>query len=402
MNRAALLSFGPSKRPFLDRVAASPTLNSLWQNQSCENLQINCAETLPLPIRTKKQIRSDVAEANKGSFSASITAKLAIAYGKELAGFYKHGVMTVWRNQMRVRQLRRKDYKLGGYLDRKGVETEIAVPSFPELTKAMAQLVYIRAMENKTYTDSKAGELVRRDLALTAPLLVLFTMTRAEYQLLRRTPADFVRLPLFAVIATIFMELTPIFCYAFPEVTPLTCILPSLLPKIWRPQARQSLKKAVTESIKRDSVDDFAMRTAYNLPSKVLQALALCLRLKTKYIPSALFPDSVLRNRLQAHFLYLLVDNYYLSGLNGNGNIWDLTPQELLLACLERNLVEDTKEAARIFGNGTPEELSKFMDVMRLDLLLFIANFELCNVGYLAVKSMLPETETEAVLEWRR
>lgn len=404
MNRASLLSFG-NKTQFLQLVAQSPALKSLWATKTLSSVEksdtsINCIESLPLVIRSKNQITQDVSAAGNRS-ALGIKLRLGMTYARELARFYKHGVMAVWTNQRHLRLLKRKKYKLSGVLDRTGTEVDIAIPTFKDLTKSMAQQVYIRSMEDGAVEGAKKDELVRWDASpKVSPRL--FSMTRAEYQLLKRTPADFAKIPLFAVIATVFMELTPLVCYVFPELTPLTCILPSILPRIWRPKTRDALRNAVEKEIADSSVEDFAMKTAFNLPPKTLRALALCLRLKSKYIPTTIFPESILRNRLQSHFLYLLVDNYYLSGLNGGGNLWDLTTQELVLACLERNLIDNTRELVKIMNSATTHDKQVFLDSLRLKLLLFIANFKASNVGYLAVDHMLPEPESSVMMEWRK
>lgn len=408
MNRAALLSFG-NKPHFLQQVAQSPALKGLWAAKTLASNEpvddptrantVNCSESLPLAIRSKAQIQSEITASNPKKSGLGIKFRLGMAYAKELARFYRHGVAVVWGNQRRVRILRRQKYKLTGVLDRYGNEVDISVPTFNDLTKTMAQQVYIRSVEDGAVEGALKDELVRWDVVpKVSPQL--FSMSRAEYQLLRRTPADFAKIPLFAVIATIFMELTPLVCYAFPELTPLTCILPSILPRIWSPKHKDTLKAAVEKDIKSTSFDDFAMKTAFNLPPKTLQALALCLRLKSKYVPTMIFPESVLRRRLQAHFLYLLVDNYYLSGLNGGGSLWDLTPQELTLACLERNLVDNTKELVRISSSGAIHEKQALFDGLRLKLFLFISNFKASNVGYMAIEHLLPNPESSTVMEW--
>ncbi|RKP29328.1 hypothetical protein METBISCDRAFT_31743 [Metschnikowia bicuspidata] len=408
MNRAALLSF-TSKARLLEHVAHSPTLASLWA-QSDKPEQLNCLRSLPLAIRSKQQVDADMAAANIGAPRVAIKFRLGWAYAQELGRFYKHGLTAVWQNFKETRHLCKSGYKHTGVLGRSGADTAVMVPSFNELSKAMAQQVYMRAVEDKAHRDATRGGVVRREdkssLSLIGQLALaltrsLFNLTRAEFQLLRRTPADFMRLPLFAVIAMVFMEVTPLVCYAFPEVTPLACVLPSILPRVWPSKNRLAVQKAVHAEMVNESADDFAMKTAYSIPPKTLRALAQCLRLKSKYIPTAMFPDFILRKRLHSHFLYLLVDNFYLGGLNGNGNLWDLVPQELVLACLERNLVQDSKALADTTAKGTAAEQKLAMDDLRLKLALFIANFESCNVGYLAVDHLLPDVETEAVMRWR-
>lgn len=397
MNKAALLNFGPDKRQFLEQLAKSPILQSLWAKELTGNL-INCNESLPIDIRTKAEVNADIAAANKSSSGIGLKVKQGYQYAKELGKFYKHGISVVWNNQKKVRLLKKNKYKLTDVVDKSGKEMEISVPSFQDLTKTMAQQVYMRSVENKAY-EKLVDKLIAGKSHSPSEL---FSMSRNEYQLLRRTPPDFIKIPLFALLAFIFVETTPVFCYIFPEITPLTCVLPFILPRIWRPQDQKALARTAREEVENKSLDLVSMKTAFGVSPQLLKLLVLSLCLKLKYIPAVFYPESVLRHKLHSHYLYLIVDNYYLSGLNGNGNVWDLSPQEVLSACLERNLVENSKAVAKIINSGTTDEKVANLAYLRLKLVRFIADFESCNVGYLAIEPLLPKIETEKLLEWRK
>ena len=397
---SGLFKYGSLQKQLLSQINRSPLLQSLWANQN--GTAVNSPSTLPLDMRSKDEIYKNVNMQNAGKLGIEVKAKQGFAYAKELMKFYKHGVSAVWQNNKKVRKLKNEGYKLLGLLDRAGKEQGIKIANLEALTKYMAQAIYMNLMENRAEKDATTGDVIRTDRALEACVSPrLFNMSRAEFQMIRRTPRDFMKIPMFAVIFTIFMEMTPVFCYAFPEVTPLTCVLPLILPRIWRSEPLQKLQLEITEA-KIGPVDDYVMKTAFNMPLEHVRLVCASLRLKTKYIPNSLFPEFVLRKRLHDHFNYLSVDNYYLSGLNGDGNVWDLSVQELVSACLERNLVPDCKQLVEILSKGPIEKRTDALDELRLKLVRFIADFGSANVGYLAVAHLLESPDMKTVRNWRK
>ena len=185
----------------------------------------------------------------------------------------------------------------------------------------------------------------------------------------------------------IFVEMTPILCYAFPEITPLTCVLPSILPRLWDSKSAAKVRQLRSDESK---VEDWALETAYNIPYESLVPLTGQLGLRSKYLPSAFYPESYLRNKLHRYYNYLVVDNYYLSGLNGNGNVWDLTDEELVQASLERCLISDVGAFVKIPPEAKAAELKK----LRLKLLRAIIDMDNFSVGYLTVGHLLGEIES--------
>lgn len=400
MSKFASLLFlwGTLKKAFSDQVSRSQILTSLWQKTDAKT--INSPGTLPLEILSKEQIYEKVAK-QKGSAGPLLKMNQGFSYAKELVKFYRHGVLSVWQNNKKMKQIRKKKFKIGGQLENSGQETAISLPNFNELTKHMAQALYMNFVENRTKAENTSSDVVRADNTVTKVLdHGLFQLTRAEYQLLRRTPSDFAKIPMFAILVTIFMEMTPVVCYAFPEVTPSTCVLPSIVPRIWNSKSGKKLRATVTKETV-SSLDDYAVKTAFNLPLEHVHLLADTLRLKSKYIPSSLYPESVLRDRLQDYYNYLTVDNYYLSGLNGDGNLWGLNISELILACLARNLVDDIEGLVKIQSLGAAEEKREELERLRLKLFQFIVNFQQCNIGYLAIGHLLPQPDGSAITAWR-
>lgn len=390
-----LFTWNLPRKAFTDQASKSQILSSLWSVKN--GTSINSTGTLPLEIPTKDEIYANVAE-NRGNNAKFLKMTQGLSYAKELVKFYRHGVSVVWENNKKVRSLRKKQFKVVNVLDNKGNQVSTPLPRFNRLLKEMAQALYINFVENRTKAEKTTGEVVRTDSVPVKFDPELFLVSRAEFQLLRRTPSDFAKIPLFAVLAAIFMEMTPLLCYAIPEVTPLTCVLPSIIPRIWNSKSGKKLRQEVQNV---GDLDDFALKTAYNLPLRHVHLLADTLRLKSKYVPVKFYPESVLRDRLQNYYNYLTVDNYYLSGLNGDGNIWNLDTSELVLAALERNLVEDIDEFVKIQSSGTIEARLRELEVLKLKLFQSVVNLQQNNVGYLAIGHLLPEPET-SVVKWRK
>lgn len=390
-----LFVWGNLQKLFAAQSAKSQILTSLWKQSSGDS--VNSPGTLPMDIASKEEIYAEVAAKNGPSTFLKVSQ--GVSYAKELIKFYKHGVSVVWQNNKKARHLRRQKYKTRE-MNHAGDTVDVILPSFPRLTKSMSQTLYMNFIENRTNNENTASEVVRAGEVARTYDNDIFRISRAEYQLLRRTPRDFIKIPMFAVLSTIFMEMTPILCYAFPEVTPSTCVLPSILPRIWSDKAGQRLRTEISAHVQ--SVEDYAAKTAYNMPLKHVQMLADVLKLKSKYIPLTMYPESVLRARLQDYYNYLMVDNYYLSGLNGDGNVWDLDIQELVRACLERNLVEDIGGLVKTQSLGSREARLEQLELLRLKLFELVVNFQRCNIGYLAIGHMLPAPDVQTIQGWRK
>ncbi|SGZ54080.1 CIC11C00000001211 [Sungouiella intermedia] len=388
------------KKAFTSQVSKSQILKSLWKKSTATS--VNSPNTLPLDIPSKEDIYANIAkeQAAKGTKSPFLKMNQGFSYAKQLISFYRHGVSVVWQNNKKMKEIRKRKYKLEDQLDRAGVETDVVLPRFTPLANTLAQVLYMNFVENRSKNENTSSDVIRTDKAVATTVDEgLFLLTRAEFQLLKRTPSDFAKIPMFAVLVAIFMEMTPVLCYTFPEVTPSTCVLPSILPRIWNSKTGKKLRESITAE-SAAPLDDYAMKTAYNMPLEHVHLLTGALRLKSKYIPLAMYPESVLRARLQNYYNYLTVDNYYLSGLNGGGNLWGLDISELVLACLERNLVDDIDALVKIQSLGTLEEKKAEIESLQMKLFQSIANFQNCNIGYLAIGHLLPKPDI-GVEKWR-
>lgn len=386
-------AFGTLQAAFRSRLQSSPLLSALWRK--FPDAAINCPPTLPMNISSREQLYAEVKN-EKPRLAPALHLAQTMAYAKQLLRFYRHGISAVWKNAQEARRLRRRQYKIGPWLDRTGNDGAISVPRFRVLSNAMAQALYMDGV----LRQAPAGDVIRHDANTDGQpedRPGLFQMPRRDFQLLHRSPHDIAKLPLFAVLATVFGEMTPLLCWAVPEIMPLTCCLPLLLPRVWRTEPLSKLHALVKAEA---SPEDYAQKTAFNMPISHVRAMAATLRLKARYLPLWVYPEPVLRQRLHDHFNYLCVDNYYLSGLNGDGNVWNLSTQELILACLERNLIPDVTELVRIQSLAPLEERIASLDELRLKLVQFIANAASANVGYLGVATMM-ETPSADVAQWR-
>lgn len=375
-------------------IGKNQVLKSLMEKSIGTNL--NATSTLPLDIKSKNEIYKEVAE---GSDKTGMSLKFSqtYTYAKLLMKFYKSGVVNVWNNNKEYKTLKNQQFKISLVVEGKDANTKL--PNFTKLTHHMSQMLFINKIENER-GNSGIKDHSKGDFQISPKL---FNLTRSEYQLIKRTPKDFLKLPMFAIIFAIFVEMTPIICYAIPQVTPSTCVLPSIEPRIWN----SAYNKEIQKSVDQENLVSQSTKTAYNLPLDQVQNLTKALNLVSKYIPSKMYPESVLRDRLQSHFNYLVVDNYYLSGLNGNGNIDNLSFQELLNACLERNLIINLKEEMSKFDKIDNEfDKRKIQNEMMIELkgrlTRFLIDFQNSNIGYLTITNNLPSVDGLKLQQYRK
>lgn len=342
-------------------IALNQLIASLYKSTNPADVKINATSTLPANLKSKSQIYQEIHQQNPEKSGFPLKFKQFLGYGKSVIKFYKTGFVNVWNNHKQVKKLQ-SQFSLHERVNQKGQLVEFKITKFPSLCHEMAQVIYMSRVEhNNTGKEEVSPEL--------------FRVSRSQFQLLKRTPKDMMKIPAFAIIFAIFVEMTPLLCYVFPQITPLTCVLPSIVPRLWNSKYNQAVKQLAEKQAESKLAESIASQTPYNMPILQVRALVQCLNLVSKYIPVSWYSETVLRDRLQNHFNYLTVDNYYLSGLNGDGNVWDLVYDELVIACLERNLVLDIK-------NMKEEEL-------RDKLVKHIVDAKNYNVGYLNIGEIL-------------
>ena len=363
-------------------------VKSIWHGSTeKDDVAVNALSTLPIQMKSKAELYEQVRVENPQKSGWGLKLSQTTAYGKAVFRFYKEGVRNVWNNKREMNQLMKTEFKIQNQVDNKGQSVNLKVPSFSKLGFELTQALYMNKIENEQIRLATKGDVVKNDKVDVVYDEQLFNISRSQFQLINRTLKDFIKLPAFAVIFMIFVEMTPILCYAFPEITPLTCVLPSILPRLWDSKSAAKVRQLRSDESK---VEDWALETAYNIPYESLVPLTGQLGLRSKYLPSAFYPESYLRNKLHRYYNYLVVDNYYLSGLNGNGNVWDLTDEELVQASLERCLISDVGAFVKIPPEAKAAELKK----LRLKLLRAIIDMDNFSVGYLTVGHLLGEIES--------
>lgn len=363
-------------------------VKSIWHGSTeKDDVAVNALSTLPIQMESKAELYEQVRVKNPQKSGWRLKISQTTAYGKAVFRFYKEGVRNVWNNKREMNQLMKTEFKIQNQVDNKGQSVNLRVPSFSKLVFELTQALYMNKIENEQIRLATKGDVVKNDKVEVVYDEQLFNISRSQFQLINRTLKDFIKLPAFAVIFMIFVEMTPILCYAFPEITPLTCVLPSILPRLWDSKSAAKVRQLRSDESK---VEDWALETAYNIPYETLVPLTGQLGLRSKYLPSAFYPESYLRNKLHRYYNYLVVDNYYLSGLNGNGNVWDLTDEELVQASLERCLISDVGAFVKIPPEAKAAELKK----LRLKLLRAIIDMDNFSVGYLTVGHLLGEIES--------
>lgn len=367
------------------RKHSSNLVASIWQKPPASHPtanKMNALTTLPIPLKSKTDLYEDVRLANPSKSGLGLKVTQAAAYGKAMFRFYKEGVRNVWTNKRQMSHLMKHEYNITNQVNNKGDTVDIKIPGFSKLVSELAQTLYMNKIANELLRNSTTADVVKSNNIETIYDENLINLPRSQFQLINRTVKDFPKLPAFAVIALIFAEMTPILCYAFPEITPLTCVLPSILPRM-----RDSKSGAIIHKLRADEskFEDWALETAYNIPYQVLLPLTGQLGLRSKYLPGSLYPESYLRNKLHRYYNYLMVDNYYLSGLNGNGNVWDLEDDELVQAGLERCLIPDVAAFVKTVPKHRSEELQK----LRMKLLRSVVDMNTYGVGYLTVGHLI-------------
>lgn len=402
-------TFASSKKLFSKQLSENRVLQFLWSKNRVDGTEdtLNATTTLPVPLKPRSQIYDDFKLKNQERAELLLKLKLFLVYAKILGGFYKEGAKNAWNNGLEQRRLIKSGFKIAGQTDDKGNLTYTTVANSNALISEMAQTIYMSKVENDIFNKSIDTGIIRNDVPRTHVDKELFNLSRSQFQLLKRTPKDFYKLPLFFVVLCIFFEMTPIVCWALPEIACETCILPIFLPRVWNDRARATLLNS-KRACSPDAKDAISFQNAYSLPIEDVRLLSKTLRLIPRHIPARVYPESVLRNRMQGYYRYITVDNYYLCGMNGEGkgNIWNLSQQELLIACLERNLIENLREDLRKFdviGNNPVNEIDSldYFTILRIKLLMFIVNFENRNIGYLTIAPLVhPSIDYSTIYHW--
>ena len=210
--------------------------------------------------------------------------------GKAYAVFYKNGLKAIWRN-----------YKLA------------------------------RALPNQIFFagQTRIHQAVRDGL-----------LSRADFQLIRRTRNDINKVPFFALIWIICGEFTPLVVLSFAEAIPRTIWIPKQVQKVReKAEKRRAASKNASVALLAGPPRHFDIESMdEGLQRNVLRSYAQCLGLYPKWwdrwIP-VVITTSLLKRRVYSRFGELEVDDF---AIKRDGGVGKMMEGEVQIACEERGL----------------------------------------------------------------
>lgn len=268
---------------------------------------VNASSTLPYPVKTTPSM---------GLF----------AKGKQFLILYKKGIVNVFKNHRKSRQILKSFTHFSGS---KTLAKRVAtVDSITQSVLDMAAADRIKSDHELESTISKTSESSENTIVNYPDISC--SLNRADYQLLIRTPPDVRKIPLFSVVFCVFFETTPLLVYLFPSIVPKTCVLPGQTKKaqkktealIWKARSIPVLEQENVgtstsnplSSTKSYPVSSIVNTTsAYRLPRSHLEHLSVALGLFSKLIPVSILPQQTLANAVDRHVSRLKADSYLLS-----------------------------------------------------------------------------------------
>ncbi|CCH40493.1 Pentamidine resistance factor, mitochondrial [Wickerhamomyces ciferrii] len=321
---------------FFNSIKNNDTLQYLWTAPYSKPQpdEINAPSTVPIVLRTKPAVFKSVVDENPKLSGLRLQIKQYTAYTKSVIHFYKVGIQNVWRNRRDVSAIKKKFYVES--VDKHGQVIKRRFRNGEDLTNILSNLKALQIVEQETLKKLDKTSILK--------------ISRQEYLKIIRTEQDFFKIPLFALITLIFAEMTPVICFIFPELAPSTCVFPGLLKKKYN-----SATKATHElsKIRKERYLDYYLKnetpfqSIYTIPNDELRLLVESLNLKSRYLPTNLYPISILQSRLKNHMTKIDIDNNFLinESLNNDGNyLWNVSKGELIRSCLERGLIDFTKD----------------------------------------------------------
>lgn len=367
------------------------------------------------------------------------------AKGKQVVKLYKNGIVNVWKNHKQTKQIYSKlNASIPGSASAKPPGIFSQKKSFSMVTqtiidKANIDIIQIDRLLEKQQQEATESESDKKTLnsedqqtlnssvAAVSYLPDLHTsLNRSEYQILKRTPSDFIKLPIFSVVFGVFFELTPLIVALFPSIVPSTCLLPYQLRKQLsnREKAIDFFKTSREQALLRSN-EDGAQSTGptrkalqyrsstYKLSKDELHQLVRALNLVSKYIPLFFYSEKTLYKRIESYIDYLKADSYMISWSMGDRNpssesaaadqslaarkpteeetkpkkpqnttidlagVWGLDSRELVKACHERLIPTTYKEVSSETEKQQPTnvEKPKPFNLLKLELFLWTVNF---------------------------
>lgn len=315
-----------SKASFTALLSQNPTLHQLFnepvphhsiaeETSSEQKDNLNANSTLPVILRTKTAVFHQVARENPAKQGTPLKFKQWIEYAKSIIKFYRVGVQNTWRNYKQMKQLKKR-YSV---VDLQGSNTvRRQVRNCNDIVQQLDIYLSLKKIEANALRAN-----------LKPPTESVINITRRELSLVKRTEPDYWKLPIFTLVLLICGEMTPFVVYAFPHLTPRTCISSGVL---------QSLNSKNNSKFNEKKIK---ISEIYKLPRDELILTNKLYFLIPNFF--TFFPMSYYQKLLSHHYSYLKVDDYYLrtpdkeSQISG---IWNLSKSELIRANLDRNLID--------------------------------------------------------------
>ncbi|KAH3681780.1 hypothetical protein WICPIJ_007218 [Wickerhamomyces pijperi] len=315
-----------TKPAFNELLSQNQTLHQLFHSPephhsiveetgNTSNDTLNATTTLPIILRSKTAVFQQTSKENPEKQGTSLKFKQWIEYAKSIIKFYRVGIQNTWRNRKLVKAIKAK-YAI---VDLQGPAT--IHRQIRNSNDVIEQL--------STYLSLKKIEANALKANLKPPTESVVNITRRELSLIKRTEPDIWKLPVFTLVLLICGEMTPFVVYAFPHLTPRTCISSGVLQSLNSKNNAKFNKKEI-------KITDI-----YKLPRGELILMSKLYFLIPNFF--TFFPITYYQKRLALHHSYLKVDDYYLKSVDRETQIsglWNLSKSELIRANLDRNLID--------------------------------------------------------------
>jgi len=203
-----------------------------------------------------------------------------------------------------------------------------------------AYLAFYKTGAKAVYTNFKASQSIRSRLPPSTSIpdaLEKRLLSRAEWQLIRRSREDIKKVPLFALVFMICGEFTPLVVIFMAGVVPRTCMIPKQVQRM-----REKLEARRGRSFREGTLDsqDQAVRSILevdDLRSFQLVHIGRSLGLYPAFFDRIFggFPTAALRSRVRRWKEYLELDDV---AIEKNGGVGQMEMEEVRIAAEERGL----------------------------------------------------------------
>lgn len=350
---------------------------------------------------TKYQLRltenNNNSKENEDKFKISVVQKFKLhsivyyrLFFKIYLNFFKFGIKNVWNNFFIVkREVKDKYYLLDNGLGFNDLATGAFKDKKIKIKDSNLDLLIdilsnsIRCIENETsvkdgleYINSKSD---------------LISISRSKFQALLRSKNDFKKIPIFGGLFLIFEEITILFCYIFPSITPTTCIVPQLMKRSYHRQISSESQLIEQRKDGESELTDISKLNPYSITdSKELKLISKYLNIHSI---SIIDNDNNLRKSMINKYKEILVDNYLILR---DGGVSKLNKLELIFCCINRGLINYNNLIETVNDKNTDRLnfIDKFDEIdLRIKLMRFIyeSNDKRNNIGLIGVYSTTTE-----------